>query len=116
MTILHRLLPALFVVTLLCVPASAASFDCKTAQATDEQAICSSLYLNDLDVRLATLYEVATRLVAMGQRGVLQDEQREFLKARAACKFNRICIGNAYKDRIAQIEAVLQSVYSRGPF
>lgn len=96
--------------------ASAASFDCAAAKAQDEKAVCSSLELNDLDVRMATLSEVATHLVAMGQRGVLQDQNQQFLKARAACKFNKVCIANAYEARIKALEAVLQSIYSRGPF
>ncbi len=96
--------------------ARAASFDCAAAKAADEKAVCSSLALNDLDVRMATLYEVASHLVAMGQRGVLQDQQRAFLKTRAACSINKICIGNAYKARIDEIEDVLQSIYSKGPF
>lgn len=112
----HRVLAAVFLLAVTAGGASAASFDCKSAQASDEQAVCSSLTLNDLDVRMATLYEVATHLVAMGQRGAMQDDQKAFLKARAACKFNKICIGNAYKARIGQIEAVLQSIYARGPF
>ncbi|MEP9376722.1 hypothetical protein ABLE91_08430 [Aquabacter sp. CN5-332] len=96
--------------------ASAASFNCKAAKAPDEKAICDSMVLSDLDVKMATLFDVATHLVAMGQRGALQDQQVEFLKARAACKFNKVCINNAYEARITALQAVLQSIYSRGPF
>ena len=112
----YRVLPAVLLLAISAGGASAASFDCKSAEAADEQAVCSSLALNDLDVRMATLYEVATHLVAMGQRGTMQDDQKAFLRARTACKFNKICIANAYKARIGQIEAVLQSIYARGPF
>lgn len=116
MRLLRGVLPVLLLLAGTAGGASAASFDCKAAQAPDEKTICSSLALNDLDVRMATLYEVASHLVAMGQRGMMQDAQRDFLKTRAACTINKICIGNAYKARIGQIEAVLQSIYARGPF
>lgn len=113
---MRRVAAAILIMGAGCGAAHAASFDCATAKAADEKAVCSSLALNDLDVRMATLYEVATHLVAMGQRGVLQDQQREFLKTRAACSINKICISNAYKARIGEIENVLQSIYSKGPF
>lgn len=96
--------------------AQAASFECKAASAPDEKAVCGSMALSDLDVRMATLYEVAGHLVAMGQRGMLQDEQRDFLKTRAACGANAACISAAYEARIKAITGVLQSIYARGPF
>ncbi|MBA4791959.1 MAG: DUF1311 domain-containing protein [Rhizobiales bacterium] len=96
--------------------AQAASFDCKAAKEPDEKAICASMALSDLDVRMATLYEVAGHLVAMGQRGMLQDEQREFLKSRAACGAKAACLSAAYEARIKAITGVLQSIYARGPF
>lgn len=106
----------LLALTLSAGGASAASFNCKAAKASDEKAICDSMALSDLDVKMATLFDVATHLVAMGQRGALQDDQVEFLKARAACKFNKVCLTSAYQARITALEAVLQSIYARGPF
>ena len=113
---MRRLLLAfLFVLPGLC-PAQAASFACAKAQAADEKAVCASRDLSDLDVRMATLFEVATHLVAMGQRGLLQDDQRTFLAVRAACGGDVACLTRAYDARIATINQVLQSIYSRGPF
>lgn len=94
----------------------AASFDCARAQAADEKAVCASMALSDLDVRMATLFEVASHLVAMGQRGLLQDDQRAFLKERASCGADAACLAGAYDARIRAINRVLQSIYSRGPF
>lgn len=107
---------ALTAVALGPVGAQAASFDCKGADAPDEKAVCASMALSDLDVRMATLYEVAGHLVAMGQRGILLDDQRTFLKTRAACGSDTACIAAAYEARINVINGVLQSIYARGPF
>ncbi|MFG1413952.1 hypothetical protein V5G24_22890 [Xanthobacter sp. VTT E-85241] len=97
-------------------PAAAASFDCAAAKAPDEKAVCATRSLNDLDVKMATQYAIVTRLVGMGRRGDLQDQQRAFLKQRAACGSNVACIAKAYQDRIAVFEGVLDGVVSLGPF
>ncbi|MFG1420427.1 lysozyme inhibitor LprI family protein [Roseixanthobacter liquoris] len=97
-------------------PAGAASFDCSAAKAPDEKAVCATRSLNDLDVKMATQYAIVTRLVGMGQRGDLQDQQRAFLKQRAACGGDVACIAKAYRDRIAVFEGVVDGVVARGPF
>ncbi|OYX73325.1 MAG: hypothetical protein B7Y95_09070 [Rhizobiales bacterium 32-66-11] len=97
-------------------PAGAASFDCAAAKAPDEKVICATRSLNDLDVKMATQYAIVTRLVGMGQRGDLQDQQRAFLKQRAACGSAVACIATAYQARIAVFERVLDGVVSHGPF
>ena len=97
-------------------PASAASFDCTTAKARDARAVCVNRELSDLDVRMATLYEVLTHLVAMGQRGEIQEAQKAFLAFRATCGGRVSCIRGAYQNRIAQLETGLQAIYARGPF
>lgn len=100
----------------LASPATAASFDCATNRAPDEAAICKDCELAQLDVKLAALYGVVTRLVGMGQRGTIQDDQRAWLVQRAACGGNTGCIASAYKTRIDQIQGLLSDIYSRGPF
>ncbi|GGF85059.1 hypothetical protein GCM10007301_51220 [Azorhizobium oxalatiphilum] len=101
---------------LFSVPARAASFDCGTAKAADEKAVCVNRDLSDLDVKTATLYEVLGHLVAMGQRGDLQEQQRAFLAYRATCGSRVACIRKAYDQRITQLNAGLQAIYARGPF
>lgn len=98
-------------------PASAASFDCTaTGQSRDQRAVCVNRELSDLDVRMATLYEVLTHLVAMGQRGEIQEAQKAFLAFRGTCGGRVSCIRGAYRNRIAQLETGLQAIYARGPF
>lgn len=114
-----RLTSALLAATLattLIVPASAASFSCNGVTAPDEVAICKSCDLAQLDVKMATLYGVITKMVGMGQRGMIQDDQRAWLVQRASCKGDAACISAAYQARISEIEGMLSDIYSRGPF
>ncbi len=96
--------------------AEAASFDCDAAKAADEIAICRSQGLSDLDVRMATTYGILVRLVAMGQRGNLQDGQRAFLASRAACGADTACIADAYRDRLSVLDKAVDAIVSRGPY
>lgn len=97
-------------------PAAAASFACDTARAPDEAAICGSCELAQLDVKMATLYGVLTRLVGMGERGALRDAQADWLRERASCGAQTACLVQAYRSRIELLEKDLQAIYSRGPF
>lgn len=94
----------------------AASFDCAKAKAPDEKAICANLALNDADVRMSTMFEMETKLVAMGQRDMLRDEQKAWLDGRAACKADIACLTKAYKRRLADLGKVFDDIASRGPF
>ncbi|MFG1293162.1 lysozyme inhibitor LprI family protein [Xanthobacter versatilis] len=111
------LVPAMLAATVLALaPAAAASFDCASARAADEKAVCDSCDLAQLDVKMSTLYGVLTKLVAMGQRGMIQDAQRAWLAQRSTCGGDTSCLSGAYRSRIAQLEAALGEIYSRGPF
>ena len=69
------------------------------------------------DVKMATLYAIDIRLVPMGTRDHLHDDQRAFLSARKACAANRACIGRLYTRRIAALQAIIDTrVYPHGPF
>ncbi len=96
--------------------AHAASFDCAAARTADEVAICDNRELNDLDVKMATLFAIATGLVAMGERGTIRDEQREWLAQRGACGDDVRCLTRSYRRRIAALETVLDEIKSRGPY
>ncbi len=109
------ILSAAFVAA-LAAPAAAQSFSCAQASKPDEKAICDSRELANLDVKNATLYEVARNLVAMGERGNLQDQETAFLKTRAACGANVSCIAAAYRANIASIQSVLDGIYKNGPY
>ena len=113
---LPALAAGLFAALLAPASAGAASFDCAAARAADETAVCRSCDLAQLDVKMATLFEVATHLVAMGQRGDIQDQQRQFLAERGACGADTQCLALAYQGRIRSLDSVLKSIYARGPF
>lgn len=97
--------------------ASAASFDCQKARAPDEKAICATLSLNDQDVRMSQLYDIVRKLVPMGSRGAIMDDQAAWLRDRRRCGGDRACLTRSYARRISQLNAVLEErVYPNGPF
>ena len=93
-----------------------APIDCSRADDSAQRTICRDYSLGQAEARMATLYGVIASLVAMGQRGNLQDTQREWLKARDACRDDRGCIANAYSGRIQELNAMIVDLASRGPF
>lgn len=112
-------LPALVLCLSVTSSAEAADYaplDCAKASSAAEQTICSDYGLGQREARVATLFEITTSLVAMGQRGDIQDQQRAFLKERDACKSSIPCLRNAYEAREKQLEAVLAQIKQRGPF
>lgn len=93
------------------LPAQAASFDCQQPElAADETAICKTLSLNDLDVKMVTTFELLSGLLAMGARGELQDQQIEWLTKRGECEGDIACLTAAYTARMAQLATVYQDV------
>jgi uncharacterized protein len=101
------------------VPAAAAEYaplDCSKANSNTERAICSDYGPGQNEARVATLFELTTSLVAMGQRAQIQDDQRASLKDRDACGSNVACIRNIYAARSKQLEAVMTRIKERGPF
>lgn len=105
-----------FILALNTGSAHAASYDCNKARSADEVAICKSPALGELDVKMATLYNVSSHLYAMGARGAMQDDQQIFLKQRKSCSGNTACLRNAYQARISQLEKGLERIYENGPY
>jgi uncharacterized protein len=93
-----------------------APLDCAAARSPTERAICRTYALGQLEARMATLYEWTTSLVAMGQRGDIQDAQRAFIEKREACGAKVSCIRRAYDARIAQLQAVMKRIARNGPY
>jgi uncharacterized protein len=93
-----------------------APLDCNKAGSPAEQAICNSYGLGQKEARVATLFSVATSLVAMGQRGDIQDAQRDWLASRDACGRNVGCLNETYDRRIRALDGVLAGIASRGPY
>ncbi|MPZ40673.1 MAG: hypothetical protein GEU95_22005 [Rhizobiales bacterium] len=104
------------IAVLACGDAHAASFDCSKASAPDEFTVCDSRELSQLDVKMATLYETVIKLVGMGVRGDLQDQQRVFLRARSDCGHDRMCIRNLYTARIHALETEVTRISRGGPY
>lgn len=105
----------------LCVPraAGAAAYSplaCAKAKSAAELAICRTYSLGQAEARMATLFSVATSLVAMGQRGAIDDQQAEWLKKREACGANVPCLTAAYDARNAVLAKVIDDIASRGPY
>ncbi len=96
--------------------AEAASFDCGKAATRTEHAVCNHRALNDADVKMATTYSIIKRLVPMGNRGVIQDEQVKWLRNRNACQDNVSCLSQSYRKRQQKLDAHMERVYSQGPF
>ncbi|NVO15926.1 MAG: caspase family protein [Rhodoplanes sp.] len=81
------------------------SFDCATDRGIVEQAICRSDRLSRLDRNLDALYTVVRGRLRPDQQIVLRDEQRAWLKQRAACGDGEPCLIAVYESRIAQLQA-----------
>lgn len=93
-----------------------APLNCHKARSPAEQTICSNYSLGQSEARMATLFAISTSLVAMGQRGDIQDAQRKWLASRDACGNDVGCLTKAYDQRIRALNDVIASIQSRGPY
>lgn len=112
---------ALGIVALIGVTTPAAAIDyspidCAKATTPADRTICNNYALGQDEARMATLYGIATGLVAMGQRGDIQDAQRAFIRTREACGADTGCLSRVYATRIRELDAVIANIASRGPF
>jgi uncharacterized protein len=96
--------------------ASYAPLDCAKASTAADKTICKTYSLGQDEARLATLFEVMTSLVAMGQRGDIIDRQQQWLAVREACRSNVTCLSQAYQSRIDELSQALDGLAKRGPF
>lgn len=94
----------------------AASFNCDKAQTATEHTICEHRAINDADVKMATTYNILKRLVPMGTRGVIQDEQVKWLQLRDQCGNSSPCLIEVYKMRQQKLNLYMERVYQHGPF
>jgi uncharacterized protein len=89
---------------------------CSKARSPAELTICRTYSLGQDEARMATLFGIATSLVAMGQRGDIRDRQSEWLKTRESCGNDVACLSAAYDARIAELSKVIDDIASRGPY
>lgn len=119
----HRVYPLAVaaLATMMLIPSVAQAVEyaplrCGQASSPADREICKSYELGQKEARMATLYGVATALVAMGQRGDIQDKQRAWLKEREACGARFRCLNRIYDRRIGELDSVINNIASLGPY
>jgi uncharacterized protein len=93
-----------------------APLDCAKANSPAEKTICKSYALGQSEARTATLFGIATSLVAMGQRGDIKEAQRKWLQTREACTDRVPCLTESYAARIGELNGIIDGIASRGPY
>jgi uncharacterized protein YecT (DUF1311 family) len=108
-----RLALAACLLAALPLPALAAppSFDCATAKAAVERAICRSATLSAFDVEIAAAYERAMSATSDAMRETVRDAQAIFLEARDDAYG---LPGDDLEQRLADQIALLKSIETRG--
>lgn len=115
MTRFPRFLLGSLLLTLASAPASAASFPCDKAETPDEKAICAHLPLNDLDVEMATRFEILRAMLPMGGNAKLRDDQEAWLQERHSCAADVTCLTKAYEARLKTLRGVFSEFAKQGP-
>lgn len=94
----------------------AASFPCERAKSKTEFTICENRILNDADVKLATTYHILKRLVPMGNRAIIQEQQVKWLRLRDECQDAVGCLQGMYQMRQQALDLHMNRIYQQGPF
>ncbi len=98
---------------------SAPAIDCKQAGANSVEAlICQNPRLSQLDQQLAKVFAKASALAVNEHPPQLKAEQRGWIKGRNDCwkEADQIaCMQDAYRRRIAELQARYRLVSMRGP-
>ena len=85
------------------------SFDCAKAEAGSIEAlICGDAALSAADRKMAEVYRAASTKAGDEQPPVLKGEQRGWIKGRDECwksDAQRACVADAYRSRIAELQA-----------
>lgn len=102
----HLVLAALLALSLP-AHAEAPSFDCRSAGAPVEKAICRSASLSGLDAEMARAYGRAMKALPAGAQKVLKQQQQLFLRARDLA-FGRP--DEDLADRLGEQVAFLKSI------
>lgn len=111
------LVPLLFMMSTCLNFVSAASFDCRIAKTKTENTICHHRALNDADVKMVTVYNIVLHAVPMGGRDAEKSNQYQWLKQRNQCNADTKCILQAYQQRQAQLDQIINHrVLTQGPF
>lgn len=114
--------------TVLCLASTASSadavppgpsFSCANVVAGSvETMVCNDAGLSLLDRKLAAVYGEALKAAATEQPPTLRAEQRGWIKGRDECAKNRsprACVEEAYRRRIAELQALYRLLPATGP-
>ena len=101
------------------VTAEGPSFDCTGVESGSiEELICTDDELSAMDRTLAHVYGEASEKAVNEHPPVLKAEQRGWIKGRDDCWKSddlRTCVEDAYRLRIAELQALYRLVPTRGP-
>jgi uncharacterized protein len=115
-----RLVLAILMLTPGPALAESPAFDCRKAEAGSIEAlICHNDDLATLDRTLAGVYASALAKANNEHPPVLKAEQRDWIKGRDECwksDDKARCVADAYRRRIAELQARYRLVPGRGPF
>jgi len=95
------------------------SYSCANVVAGSIEAmVCNDAGLSALDRKLAAVYGEALKVAATQQPPTLRAEQRGWIKGRDECAKSdpaRACVENAYRRRIAELQALYRLLPATGP-
>ncbi|EHD2970654.1 TPA: DUF1311 domain-containing protein [Escherichia coli] len=101
---------AFLIITLPVFSATAASFDCQQSRRADEQAICASRSLNDMDVEMSVKYKFLHGLYSMGAAGELKESQTQWLAERRRCGSDKPCLREVYRQRLTTLNHLYDAI------
>lgn len=87
--------------------------NCAKAKTADEKAICADKGLLQKDAVMATQYSLLRGMLLMGGRGVLIDEQHDWLAERAKCAADKKCLIKRYDERIDALDKLFEGPRQR---
>jgi len=87
--------------------ADAQSFNCRYAHHRDEKLICKDPGLAKLDEELASAYRRLILRLPRGEGERLDRGEEAFVIARRQCGEQRACIEQKYRDRIRELEQLV---------
>lgn len=95
---------------IFCVPAANAgpvspSFECRKAVTPSEKSICNSKVLSELDQTLARRWRgIFSAFSGRDLKGIMRQEQLDWVKERNACGENSVCLKKVYEDRLKHLD------------
>lgn len=89
------------------VAADSPSFSCRRARKRGEREVCADPDLATLDRQMAAQLARAMALARPGQRAMLRNSGRRFLRYRNSCD-SAACITNAYRGRMREVSDIMQ--------